>query len=152
MMEIVPTTLQHIIDIDENITLDDMKEFIMYKKCILKNEEPSLLDHLVDACSHYDVYTMIHDEVVYAIGGELNGCVWFLTSRYLSESSKEIKRSFIKVMNEHKERVLDETGFIWNYIWKGNASHITFLKMMGAEFPDDNEETPENFKLFFIRR
>ncbi|EPN9191334.1 phage protein Gp13 family protein [Enterobacter roggenkampii] len=151
-MEIIPTTTNHIIDIVDNITLEDMKEFIMYKKYVVKDESSSLMEHLIEACSRYDVYTMIHDDVVYAVGGELNGCVWFLTSNQLTESNKEIKRSFIKVMNEHKERVLDETGFIWNFIWKGNKTHISFLKMMGAEFPDETEDVPKNFKLFIIRR
>ncbi|WP_375752636.1 phage protein Gp13 family protein [Enterobacter roggenkampii] len=151
-MEIIPATIQHIIDIDENITLEDMKEFIMYKKYVLKNEKSSLMEHLLEACSNYDVYTMIHGDIVYAVGGELNGCVWFLTSRYLSESNKDIKRMFIQVMNEHKERVLDETGFIWNFIWEGNKTHISFLKMMGAEFPEETEDVPERFKLFIIRR
>ncbi|HID5228953.1 phage protein Gp13 family protein [Enterobacter quasiroggenkampii] len=151
-MEIIPTTTNHIIDIVDNITLEDMKEFIMYKKYVVKDESSSLMEHLIEACSRYDVYTMIHKDVVYAVGGELNGCVWFLTSNQLTESNKEIKRSFIKVMNEHKERVLDETGFIWNFIWEGNKTHISFLKMMGAEFPDETENVPENFKLFIIRR
>lgn len=150
-MEIIPTTIEHILCMNENVSLEDFKEFLMYKKYVAKNEEPTLLEYLIEASSHYDVHTMIHDGVVMAIGGELNGCVWFLTTNFLGQSNKKIKREFIDVMNEHKERVLDETGYIWNYIWEGNKQHIKFITMMGAKFPDV-EDTPEQFKFFIIRR
>ncbi len=151
-MEIIPTTIQHILEISENITNEDLNEFKKYKTYVLKDESISLLEHLVMASCDYEIYTMIHNSVVMALGGELNGCVWFLTSNYLGQQTKEIKNEFITIMNEHKEKVLDETGYIWNFIWEGNKTHINFLKMMGAEFPVVKEEIPEEFKLFIIRR
>lgn len=151
-MEIIPTTVNHIIDMCETVTQEDLNEYFKYRANVIKDESKDLLEHLIEASCDYEIYTMIHDDLVMAIGGELNGCVWFLTSTNLTNQNKVTKKEFIRVMNEHKERVLDETGYIWNFIWEGNTTHIGFLKMMGAEFPEIEGEVPEEFKFFIIKR
>ncbi|HBT4786353.1 TPA: DUF2833 domain-containing protein [Klebsiella variicola subsp. variicola] len=151
-MEILITTQEHINGFIENITKEDLNEYEAYKKYVIFNEDITLFDHLTLACQQYQVYTLIHNDSVIAIGGDVNGNSWFLTSNVLGTLTKEQKKEFIEIMNQHKEKVLDESGIIWNYVWEGNITHLRFLKRIGAEFPSDTVNVPEQFKYFEIRR
>ncbi|HFK4065584.1 TPA: phage protein Gp13 family protein [Kluyvera georgiana] len=151
-MEIVKATLEHLLDIEETISLDDLKEFIMFKRYIYKDSTITLLKQLIDVSDSYPVHAMVHKGKTIAIGGEVGGCVWFITSCLLMTLSREDKREFINTMISHKNSVLEKEPFIYNYVWEENASHIKFLKLMGAVFPDKTEDVPEHFKLFIIQR
>ncbi|MCE9891360.1 DUF2833 domain-containing protein, partial [Kluyvera intermedia] len=118
---------------------------------ISKDESISLLQQLIEVSCNFPVHAMVHNGITLAVGGEVGGCVWFITSSLLMSSPKEDKREFIKIMTEHKDEVLTRESIIYNYVWEGNKSHINFLKAMGAEFPINTEDVPEHFKLFIIK-
>jgi hypothetical protein len=151
-MKLINTTVDHIDVVVENISEEDFNEYVAYKKYIIGNEDMQLHDHLVLALSQYQLLTLIHGDIVIGIGGDINGNSWFLVTKELATLSKEEKKEFITTMNQHKEKVLDESGLIWNYVWEGNKTHINFLTRLDAVFPPNIPNVPEQFKYFEIRR
>lgn len=72
-----------------------------------------------------------------AIGGNEGDRVWFVTSKLINTLSKESKREFRKVIMEYRDKMLDQYGQIFNYVFVGNHEHIRFLKSIGAVFHND---------------
>ena len=85
-----------------------------------------------------------------AIGGNNGDQVWFVTSAHAWKLRSKAKRTFRKLIMEHRDRMLRHYPVIWNYVWVGNTSHIRFLKTIGAVFHNEFTGDCEQFQLFTI--
>lgn len=90
---------------------------------------------------------------VLAIGGNVDDCVWFLTTNETKSLGPQGKRLFRKTIMEYRDQMLDLYGTIYNHVWVGNKSHHKFLKSIGAVFHEEFLQSPvtgELFQLFTI--
>ncbi|MGL5583283.1 MAG: phage protein Gp13 family protein [Cetobacterium sp.] len=72
--------------------------------------------------------------LVYAIGGyTAEGVIWFLSSRYLKNFTKECKREFKGMLRDnllHTLTLFDKP--LWNYAWYHSKTHLKLISSMGA--------------------
>lgn len=86
-----------------------------------------------------------------AIGGNVEGQCWFVTSDQVWRLNKDNKRKFRKLILEYRDKMLSEYPVLWNYVWAGNTSHIRFLKTIGAVFHEEYT-CDGQFQLFTITK
>ena len=92
-------------------------------------------------------YAIVNERtgVTYAIGGFTDtGIIWFLSSTYLKNFDKETRkifRGFLKWNLLKTLRMFHQPLF--NFVWSGNETHLSFIKSMGARIKE-TVETGEN--------
>lgn len=127
-------------------TKEDLQGFIPAYHDVLEAEalgiEPSFPD--VSEC-----ITLDHEGVPMAIGGNIEGRCWFVTSEEVWKLPNRFKMEFHRLISEHRDSLLKRHDTLWNYVFVGNKPHIKFLKSIGAvfhkRFTDDGQ-----FQLFTI--
>lgn len=112
----------------------------------------ALLEHLDES----SVVCVDEEGFVYAYGGNVENCVWFLTSEVLEYCSLSVKKAFIRCIEGHRDSLLEHYDYLWNYVWSENLLHKKFLKALGAVFyPEkgfNSEFTVERFDYFEISK
>lgn len=84
-----------------------------------------------------------------AIGGDVNGQCWFVTSDQVWRLNRVNKMRFRKCIMEYRDKLLEKYDVLWNYVFTENAPHIRFLKSIGAVFHEEYSEDGK-FQLFTI--
>lgn len=86
-----------------------------------------------------------------AIGGDVNGQCWFVTSDQVWRLNRSLKVEFRKCIMEYRDKMLSKYDTLWNYVYVKNAPHIRFLKSIGAKFHEIFSEDGK-FQLFTITK
>lgn len=95
--------------------------------------------------------TLDHGGFPIAIGGNVGGQCWFVTSDQVWRLNRKHKLEFRKLIMEYRDKMLEEQGVLWNYVWIGNTPHKRFLKTIGAVFHEVYTHDGQ-FQLFTITK
>lgn len=94
--------------------------------------------------------TLEHNGEVLAIGGNVEGQCWFVTSHLAVTLSGDQRKEFRGFIERHRDNLLTQYPVLWNYVWVGNFPHRTFLETIGAVFHDEFSDESKQFQLFTI--
>lgn len=86
-----------------------------------------------------------------AIGGNVEGQCWFVTSDQAWRLNRKNKMKFRRLIMEYRDKMLSKYDTLWNYVYVNNTPHIRFLKSIGAVFHEEYQMGGK-FQLFTIRR
>lgn len=129
-------------------TEEDFSKFIPAYHDVLEAEAMGITPSFPDAS---ECVSLDHDGYPLAIGGNVEGQCWFVTSNKVWELDNKHKREFRRLIIQYRDKMLEQYDTLWNYVYIGNFPHIRFLKSIGAVFQNVYSEDGK-FRLFTIRR
>jgi len=105
---------------------------------------------LSDSC--YSAWINNQIILMYGCGGHRGvfGSPWMLASDLLTN----FKREFVVQCRGITEKMLDNYGYLENYVWAGNTKHIHWLKWLGFTIcePTPHGIDGEPFHKFYMKR
>lgn len=129
-------------------TEEDFKKFTPAYHDILEAEAMGIEPSFPEAS---ECVTLDHSDVPLAIGGNVDGQCWFVTSDQVWNLDVADKLKFRRLIIEYRDKMLEQYDTLWNYVYVGNFPHIRFLKSIGAVF--HHEYTADGkFRLFTITK
>ncbi|MFW3388367.1 UNVERIFIED_CONTAM: DUF2833 domain-containing protein [Kocuria sp. CPCC 205274] len=80
----------------------------------------NLLEVMLEHLDDNSVVCVDDEGFIYAYGGNEENCVWFLTSQALTDSSTATKKEFIKQISSHRDSLLKQYDYLFNFVWSEN--------------------------------
>ena len=148
-MKVKQMTIKHFMDFMNHKRPADIKEVEIMAE--LNFGDIPVLDY-ADAKVLVD-----DDDNVYAIGGvqevvedgyKLN-IVWMLCT----DKVEQHQVAFLRAAKKLLVMYLDKYTHLANWVWLGNEQHVKWLKWMGAQFFDIQQQNGEDFQCFvFVKK
>lgn len=139
-LRIVKATRNHLVTAADDLSTGDLAEF----HCMLANRDPRKV--LPEALNE-DTHAIMAGSLVIAVGGVVDGCIWFVTTNAREILDKGERMQFYRLLKEHLAVVRNKHNRIFtNLVSKDNALHIRLLESLGATFQSGHTMSPAGFQ------
>lgn len=145
-MILVATTEEMLEDAARFISSNDLQEFNKMREG--RDIRVTLLKSL-DETSR----SIIHNGRVLATGGS-NGCLWFITTTWVTELTKSERYEMLRLLKGHLEwcRTWMTSEQMTNFVYEHNTQHRRLLDALGARYGFYQEYSPAGhpFRQFWL--
>ncbi len=138
-LRVVPVTFRHIQFFCEHIRPEDIAECL-----ITHGDNP--FDLTINEWVKAGTMALVNDnDEVFALGGVHDNQLWLLGTTLIAQNRMAFLRFTKKLILED---LLDANDYLYNVTWKVNSDHLKWLKWLGCEVVDENDD----FALFLFRK
>lgn len=128
-----PLTPEVVHSFMQRIRLDDVREYEAHSGNPIGFLGDSLMGLVGQEQEAYAEAVHTPEGILVAIGGwDLLGASWFLCT----DAVQEHARAFVRHIKDRRDALLKAVHVVTNEVWLGNAVHVRFLEILGAEFSD----------------
>lgn len=128
-----PITPEVIQDFMLRIRMDDVWEYEAHSGNPVGSLGDALMDLVGKEQEAYAEAVHTPEGTLVALGGwDLLGASWFLCTDAVQSHS----RAFVRHIKARRDALLKAVHVITNEVWVGNAVHVRFLGVLGAEFSE----------------